>query len=338
MNRKPEVTFFQRKPREDGNFSVEFIFSDLRNRLENKIISDVKISRFFNDGVFRKIYNILEASGRQGNGINHVTGEVHFLNLLMRKNRSVLTVHDCGVLYRKKGLVKYLVKLVYLTLPIKTSGFITANSETTKREIIKYTNCPPDKISVIPVAVDTIYQPCPKEFNTSKPNILHIGLGENKNVFRLIEALKGINCHLTIVGKLSPEHIGKLKQNSIDYSNASNLSQAEMFDKYKNCDILAFVSTFEGFGMPIIEANSVERVVITGNLSSMPEVAGDAAHLVDPYDVDEIRSGILRLINDGEYRENLINNGRRNKLRFDADKIAGLYYDLYSKIYNELEL
>ncbi len=337
MNRKLKVTFFQRKPREDGNFSVEFIFSDLRNRLEDRIDSDVKISKFFNDGVFRKIYNILEASGRQGAGINHVTGEIHFLALLMKKKKVVLTILDCGMLLRKKTPVRHITKLLYLTLPVKSAGYITAISETTKREIIKYTDCPPDKISVIPVGVDSIYQACPKEFNTSKPNILHIGLSENKNIFRLIEAIKGINCHLTIIGKLSSDHIEKLKENSIDYSSASNLSQKEMFEKYKECDILAFVSTSEGFGMPIIEANSVERVVITGNLSSMPEVAGDAAHLVDPYNVDEIRNGVLKLIGDREYREKLINNGRQNRLRFDSDKIAGLYYDLYSKIYNEPE-
>jgi glycosyltransferase involved in cell wall biosynthesis len=61
-------------------------------------------------------------------------------------------------------------------------------------------------------------------------------------------------------------------------------------------------------------------------------VAGDAAYLVDPLNVDAIRSGILHVINDEMLREKLINNGRKNKLRFNADKVADMYYDLYKKI------
>ncbi|HEY2725961.1 MAG TPA: hypothetical protein VGI61_02225, partial [Parafilimonas sp.] len=63
-----------------------------------------------------------------------------------------------------------------------------------------------------------------------------------------------------------------------------------------------------------------------------PEVAGDAACLVDPYNVDDIRNGILKLINDKTYREKLIENGRSNKLRFDGRIIAEQYYELYKKI------
>ena len=59
-----------------------------------------------------------------------------------------------------------------------------------------------------------------------------------------------------------------------------------------NTDILSFVSTYEGFGMPIVEANAIGRVVVTSNVLSMPEVAGNAAHLVDPFDVNSIREGI----------------------------------------------
>ena len=84
--------------------------------------------------------------------------------------------------------------------------------------------------------------------------------------------------------------------------------------------------------MPIIEGNSVERVVITSNISSMPEVAADAALLVDPFDVQSIRDGMLTLIRDASVRHRLIEAGRENKLRFQSAAIANQYYELYRKI------
>lgn len=250
----------------------------------------------------------------------------------MNKDKVVLTVLDCGMMLRKKGLAKKIIKWLYFSVPVSRAKFITAISEETKKEIIEITRCDPDKIKVIPVAVSPIYQPYPKEFNTIKPSILHIGTGSNKNIFRLIEALNGIDCHLTIIGKLSPEHLEALKLNNIDYSNEYNIPNERLLEKYIECDILSFVSTFEGFGMPIIEANSVERVVITSNISSMPEVAGKSACLVDPYNVEEIRKAFLKVIRDPEYREHLVQKGRINKLRFNPDTIAEMYYDIYSKV------
>ncbi len=312
---------------------MESIFADLRNRLKDKINFSIKISSRFNDGYFSKLYNIIEAAFRQEkHAISHITGEIYFLNLLMRKRNVLLTIHDCRFMERKKGFKKKLMAWLYLKAPVKKAVFVTAISESTKKDITRHTAYDPGSIYVIPNAVHVIYQPYSKSFTTGKPVILQIGTGPNKNIERLAEALQGITCTLNIIGKISAEQSIVLKKNAIDYTDHYNLSEKAMLEQYQACDLLTFVSTSEGFGMPIIEANCVERAVLTSDISSMPEVAGDAACLVNPYNAVAIKNGILRLINDEAYREELIANGRKNKLRFDADTIANQYYALYKKI------
>lgn len=331
-NKKIEVTFFQRRPRKGFSFSLEYIFNDVRKRLEKKINATVKICGKYNNGYFTKVFNIIEAGIKQSRGINHITGEVHFLNLLMRKQAVILTVLDCGMVHRKKGLAQWFITALYLTWPVRRSRYITSISEVTRQEIIAYTDCDPQKVVVIPVAISDQYKPYPKAFNETKPVILHIGTGYNKNLLRLIEALRDIPCHLIIVGKLETNYLDALLENQIDYSNEYNISNERLLEKYIECDILSFISTFEGFGMPIVEANAVERVAITSNVSSMPEVAGNAAHLVNPLDVEDMKRGFLTLISDRKYRNELLRNGRENKKRFDADRIANLYFALYQRM------
>jgi glycosyltransferase involved in cell wall biosynthesis len=329
---KLKVRYFQRKPKPGFNFSLEFIFDDVRKRLRNYIDAEIKISSYGNNGILTKIANVFEAAFRQSKYINHITGETHFLNLLMNKKRVVLTILDCGPMFRKEGLAREFVRFLYLVLPIKKAAFITTISETVKKDIISYVNCDPDKIVVIPVAINDQYTPYPKKFNVGKPIILQIGTGPNKNVVRLIEALKDINCHLVIVGKLNGAISEALENNKIEYSNYVGLSDDELLMQYKLCDIVSFVSTFEGFGMPIVEANCIERVVVTSNTSSMPEVALDAACLVDPFDVESIKNGFLKVIENEAYRDSLINSGKNNRNRFNADKIAQSYLDIYRLI------
>ena len=121
----------------------------------------------------------------------------------------------------------------------------------------------------------------------------------------------------------------ELESNRIVYKSNMDLTDEEMVEKYKQADIIAFVSTYEGFGMPIIEGNAVGRVVVTSNILSMPEVAGNAAHLVNPYDVKSIRSGILKVIEEDAYRAELIENGFGNRKRFESSSIANQYYEIY---------
>ncbi len=333
MNNKIRVNYFQRKPRKGFNFSLERIFEDLRFRLKNKVDYQVYISPYYNDGYLTKFKNILKSKSLyDSKAINHITGETHFLNLLMGKN-NLLTILDCGMVRRKKGLPRIFIIWLYLKLPVKRAKYVTAISEETKKDILKYVNCKEDKIKVIPVAVSESFIPFKKEFNSEKPVILHIGTGYNKNLIRLIKSLKNIPCHLIIIGKLNDDQVNELLDNKIDYANRYNISDEEMIENYRKCDILSFVSTFEGFGMPIIEANCVERVVVTSKISSMPEVAGGSAHLVDPFDIADIENGFKKVISDANYRHELINKGKLNRQKYLPEAVASQYFHLYKNFF-----
>ncbi len=137
---------------------------------------------------------------------------------------------------------------------------------------------------------------------------------------------------LTIIGKLSNELKNTLTQHKINFVNKTNLSRSEIYQEYIHTDIVAFISLREGFGLPIIEANAIGRSVISSNLSSMPEVAGNAAHLVNPHNIEAIKNGFIKLINENEYRTQLIENGWKNAQLYTPEIIAEQYQLLYTEI------
>jgi glycosyltransferase involved in cell wall biosynthesis len=326
-----KVVFFQRKPRNSGNFSIENLFDGIRQSLPASVDSRVIVSKYESNGIWKRLYNILEAACQQGE-VNHVTGDVHFLTYLLNKKKTILTIHDCGFMQHPWAIARLILKTFWLTIPVKKSAKITVVSEATKNELLYYTNCKPDKINVVPNFIAPHFKPHPANFNTTKPTLLQMGTAPNKNLDRLIEAIKDLPCRLEIIGKLSDASIAKLNKYKIDYTNAYNLSEEEIVAKYTQCDILTFVSTYEGFGMPIIEANAVGRPVVTSNILSMPEVANDAACLVDPFDSRSIKQGIIRVIQDTHYREQLIRNGYENKKRYDAATVANMYLKIYQEV------
>jgi glycosyltransferase involved in cell wall biosynthesis len=222
---------------------------------------------------------------------------------------------------------------LFLDLPVKRLKYITAISEATKNEIIKYTNCAAEKIRLIENPLrENFLAETDKEFNSNCPTILQIGTAPNKNVINLVRALKDIKCRVKIIGRVDTELMNELKHNRIDFEQNFDLADAEIKDEYAKADIVAFCSTYEGFGLPVIEAQAMRTAVITSNISPLREVSGGAAMLVNPSNVSEIRKGILRLINDKIYRKNLLEKGLENAKRFEPKAIAGLYENLYQEM------
>ncbi len=194
---------------------------------------------------------------------------------------------------------------------------------------MQFSGCIATKVVVVPVAVSDVYKRFDKKFDAVCPRILQLGTAPNKNVVRSIESLQGVPCMLVIVGKLQPDILEALARFSVAFENHVEISSEQLLRQYQLADIVLFPSTYEGFGMPIIEGQRVGRAVVTSNVSSMPEVAGQGACLVDPLNVDSIRSGVLRVINDETYRHHLLQAGFLNAKRFDGQKIAEQYLEIY---------
>ena len=327
---KMRVTFFQRCP-QGANFSIERLFADVRRGLPENIDAKVAVCRFASRGILRRVYNVIEAAFRQGD-VNHITGDVHFLAFLLRKRRTLLTIHDLVSVHRLRGLRRAVFFFFWYWLPVRRVALISVISESTKEDLLQHVNVDPGKVRVIHCPVSDDFEPGPKEFNAAKPIILQIGTGSNKNLERVAEALRAMPCHLRIVGKVSDEQVTTLQQSGIDYSCVSNISDEEIVQEYCQCDMLAFVSTYEGFGLPIVEAQATGRPVITSTVCSMPEVAGTAACLVDPFDVSSIREGILKIINDSAFRDRLIQQGFENVERFRPETIARQYVEFYREM------
>lgn len=319
--------------KKDPSFnSIENVFNALLPYFENQI-KKVELP-YKNSGFINRFKNIWYVKRLAKNSMTHITGHDHYLAFGLKKENTILTIHDIEFIKRSSGLKKFLLQKLWMDYPIAKVILVTTVSEFSKQEILRLNNYKtPIQVIHNPLTLPIKYTV--NNFNSNKPNILQIGAKANKNLLRLIEALNGISCHLTIIAKPNSAIITALNKNNVMYSFKSGLTNDEIIQEYYTCDLVSFVSTYEGFGLPIIEAQAAGRVVITSNVASMPEVAGNGAYFVNPYDANEIRKGILELINNNSLREVLIKNGLENVKRFEPQKIANQYLELYNQVLNE---
>lgn len=329
---KTKVLFVGRKS--SKAVSIEKVFRQIARNLSKEKFEIIFQEVLYGNNLSGILKNLLFYRKTKAE-IYHITGQIHYIALILPADKTILTVHDVGILHIRKGLRRYVLKKLFIDLPIKKAKYITAVSEATKKEIIFYTNCPPEKIRVIENPLqEHFFLTGKKEFNSYCPTILQIGTTKNKNLGNLIKALRGINCLLKIIGELDVETIKLLEQNKINYESESNINDSAIRKKYQETDIVAFCSTFEGFGLPIIEAQAMQKPVITSDISPLIEVAGEGAAFADPHDFSSIREGILQIINDEGYRESLVKRGLVNIKRFNPGLIAKAYENLYSEVLN----
>jgi len=275
---------------------------------------------------------IIWAACLQGD-VNHVTGDINFLSLLMRRSRTLLTITDSASMLRLVGFKRWFYRVFWLQLPIWRAGHVTAISEKTLQETLFHVSGDLTKFSVIPCCTPLGILVEPRSFLKSRPRILAVGTKPNKNLPRIIEALAGIPCHLIIVGSITKFHQELIVRHGLDVENHVDISHGDMALQYRNADLVIFVSTYEGFGLPILEGQAAGRPVITSRRSPMQEVAGAGACLVDPESVTAIREAVLRVIHDSQYRDMLVNTGFENMRGYSSEIIASQYDLVYQSLY-----
>ncbi|NFH70316.1 glycosyltransferase family 4 protein [Clostridium botulinum] len=243
------------------------------------------------------------------------------------KSKKIAIVHD---LMSKIYPENYsLIMKLYLSLffvQVKKADRIIAVSDTTKKDIIKYLNISANKIDVVYNGVNLKYIKSIESdksrinINLNRKYILYIGeMRKNKNLISAIKAFElycSINddkCYFYIAGKKSYEY-----ENIINYIKnkpiknriifLGYISEKEKIKLYKNSFAFIFISLYEGFGIPILEAMACKTPVITSDCSSMKEIADGSALLVSPTNINEICKMIEKL-NDERFRKNIIKLG-----------------------------
>ena len=315
--------------------SIERVFNPIINRVvEAGYKVDLAFAFSSRCWLWTIIKNIVYYARLSKKNICHITGDIQYVGCLMNPKNTILTIHDLVSLHNEKTpwWFKKVVYLLWYYIPLKRLQYVTCISERTKQDLVTYFPWAKDKITVInnPVGDEFILSPMPVV--EKMPIILHIGTRSNKNLLRVIEAMKGIKATLRIIGLLSAEQKIALDASDIIYSNTYNLKDEELVNEYQSCSIVSFPSLFEGFGMPIIEAQAVGRPVVTSNMEPMKTVAGNAAIFVDPENIKSIRDGFNKILSDSQLQQKYIALGDANVKHYTSSTIAKYYMELYELI------
>ena len=329
---KIKLTYFFRK--KNPNFhSIETLFANIQSALPSEIeYKNINIP--FHQGFFGRMKNIFFVK-KHISQINHITGDVNYIALGLPKKTTLLTIHDIGSALSGNFFKKFIIKYFWFKIPFRRVKHIAVISEFTKKEIIKSFKINDSKITVIPNCISAEYFKDFHKVENEKTTILFIGTKANKNLELSIVALNGLPIKLIIIGKLKDEQKKLLEQNQIDYHNYFNISNNELLNLYRNSDILLFPSFYEGFGLPIVEAQAMGIPVITSNLEPMKTIAADAAMLVNPKNVKQIKESVEEIISNQQLKEELVQKGRLNAQKYSPQTIAQQYVDLYKRILYE---
>lgn len=270
--------------------------------------------------------------------------------------KTVLTMHGLEQ-FAVSHIFKKLDRLYFtLMMPIycRFADAIISMTETGKRDLIKYLKVKGDKIYVINEAYnkrfrvieDKVYLQGVRERYKLPPQfVLFVGgltpLKNFSNILRAIKYLKeslGIRVKLVSVGFKRWKYESDLRLIADlglteDIVMLGFIPDEDMPAIYNMASCFVFPSLYEGFGIPVLEAQACGCPVITSNTGALPEVSGGACLLVDPYNYIEIAESIRRIFNDGALREDLIREGLKNVERFSWERCAKETLNLFKKIY-----
>jgi len=248
----------------------------------------------------------------------------------------------------------WLIYRVWLPLAIRGAAAVITDSERSREDILTHLSVKPGRVVSIPLAADRRFRPLPAaeiapvlhEYGVGQPYILYVGaLESRKNLPRLLAAYARLRewseqWRLVIVGarkwKFSP---------IFDTVQALGLEPHVHFTGYvadehlpalyAGADLFAFPSLYEGFGLPVLEAMACGTPVVTSNTSSLPEVAGDAAILVDPTDVEQIANAMWLVLSQPDVAAALREKGLARAAQFTWERTARETIAVYERVLAE---
>lgn len=325
----------------------------------------------FNDNFNKKNTNIVFSSGRHGsfyenyyipNALNELHADLYHIPQngigfdFDTEIPTIITIHDLIPYIMPETVGTGYLERFLRDIPniISNSCGILTVSECSKKDILRFFNFyPEDKIFVTPLAANKLFKPLAKNncklyvkhnFGVKDPYILYIGgFSLRKNVLGLIKAFSQVYKDLNKPYKLLLG--GRLKDEGeklFTFVNENNLQDKVIFcgyleDEilpilYSGCDAFVYPSLYEGFGLPPLEAMSCKAPVITSNLTSIPEVTGDNAILINPYNINELEKALVTLLNDETLKKSLSEKGYLKSLEFTWTKTAQNTLDAYRKL------
>ncbi|MCS7220938.1 MAG: glycosyltransferase family 1 protein [Anaerolineae bacterium] len=243
-----------------------------------------------------------------------------------------------------------LQRLVYRLahrLALSTACVVLAISEATKADLIRHFSIASDQVVVTPLAADTRFTPrSPEEvaavrqkYTLSDPYVLYIGSNKpHKNLVRLVEALSRQPSPITLViGGTWDHRYPQARQRAYELGMSGRVRwlgpvpECDLPALYSGAILFAFPSEYEGFGLPVLEAMACGTPVVCSRTSSLPELAGDAALLVDPLDVEEIATGIRCILEDEELRWQMRERGLMRAALFSWERTARMTLAAYER-------
>lgn len=273
--------------------------------------------------------------------------------------KKVVTLHDLipYIMPETVGKSYQLKFLKEMPAIISCSDAIITVSKESKKDILRFFPIDENKIHVIPLAADSKYMPLNKgecksilktKFNLVRPFILYVGgFSPRKNIKSLVTSFKNSLEHLNmeydlvLIGSMG-EECEKIKL----LSNELNISDHVKFTGfveelylptfYNGCDLFAYPSSYEGFGLPPLEAMCCGAPVICSNSSSIPEVVGSGGILVDPYNLEELTHNIIMVLNNIELQNDLKTKALKQSKNFSWKITAEKTLEIYKSIYKPL--